>query len=493
MRKLLLATVAALGASMGAATVADAQTGSPEPGTVTVRLNGRFRFWGGVVADRDVNNNAAGTPSGNFDANGNGIGTNSSGTNKQSSYGFGNYARLYPGFDGVAANGLKYGASLEIRQDNGVGAGGGTYGSISGRNANRASLYFKREFGYIGTDQLGTIRLGTTDQPTSLYMTGNFENFNDGGFNGDIGGLAAQNTQLTWPFADVGSYYTTTKAIYLSPQLYGFDFGVSYEPNTGGAALLDACNTSNGGLSSTNFVNSAGVFTQAQGANAQGVSGPGCDRLSSSPVGGESARRKNTVDVLLRYRGTFGAFGIAATGAYVGGGHVLDNSGTPFNNNPLAAGGARPNYDGLSVGDFGLAVTYGGFSVGGKYQFGRYNGQMGVLVPKGLPDSEAAIVGVSYTFGPAIIGAHYLYNRSAGDVNNAFFGRQRTEQGIAAGGTYSLAPGLSLFASYLYGERKQNGYNFITGQGVSGGSAAGNPYANKVSSQIFAVGTGFSW
>ena len=171
---------------------------------------------------------------------------------------------------------------------------------------------------------------------------------------------------------------------------------------------------------------------------------------------------------------------------------MLDNSGTPFNNNPLATGGARPNYDGLSVGDFGLALTYGGLSVGGKYQFGRYNGQMGVLVPKGLPDSEAALVGISYTFGPAIVGAHYIYNKSAGDVNNAFFGRQRTEQGIAAGATYSLAPGLSLFASYLYGERKQNGYNFITGQGVSG-SAAGNPFANKITSQVFAVGTGFSW
>ena len=44
MRKLLLASVAALGASMGVAAVADAQTASPDPGTVTVRLNGRFRF-----------------------------------------------------------------------------------------------------------------------------------------------------------------------------------------------------------------------------------------------------------------------------------------------------------------------------------------------------------------------------------------------------------------------------------------------------------------
>ena len=42
MRKLLLASVAALGASMGLAAVADAQTASPAPGTVTVRLKRPF-------------------------------------------------------------------------------------------------------------------------------------------------------------------------------------------------------------------------------------------------------------------------------------------------------------------------------------------------------------------------------------------------------------------------------------------------------------------
>lgn len=487
MRKLLLATVAALGASMGAAAVADAQTASPEPGTVTVRLNGKFRFYGGIISDRDVNNNAAGSATGTVNAAGQGTLT---GTNKQSSFMFGNYGRLYPGFDGVSANGLKYGASFEIRQDQASGAGGGIYGSVSGQSRARAGLYFRREWGYIGTDQIGTIRLGSTDQPSSLYMTGNFENFNDGGLNGDVGALAAANTQITWPFADVGNYYTTTKAIYLSPQLYGFDFGVSFEPGTGNLNISDSCNAANS--LGTNFVNSSGTFTTAGGASGQGVSGPGCDRLSSSPINGESARRKDTVDALLRYRGTFGAFGIAATGGYIGGGHVLDNSGIAFNNNPLAAGGARPNYDGLNIGDFGLAVTYGGFSIGGKYQFGRFNGQFG-LAPKGLPDGEAALAGFSYTFGPAILGAHYVYYKSAGDTGNAYFGRQRTEQGLAAGATYSLAPGLSLFASYLYNERKQNGYNFITGQGVTAASPGGNPYSNKITSQVFAVGTGFSW
>ncbi|WP_375488953.1 hypothetical protein [uncultured Mycobacterium sp.] len=172
MRKLLLATVAALGASMGVATVADAQTASPAPGTVAVRLNGRFRFYGGIVADRDANNNAAGNssalPNPTGTVNVAGVGA-LPGTNKQSSYGFGNYARLFPGFDGVAANGLRYGASLEIRQDNNVGAGGGTYGGVGGANRTRSLLFFRREWGYIGTDQLGTIRLGSTDQPSSLY------------------------------------------------------------------------------------------------------------------------------------------------------------------------------------------------------------------------------------------------------------------------------------------------------------------------------------
>ena len=257
MRKLLLATVAVLGASMGVATVADAQT-FPTPGTVTVRLNGRFRFYGAILSDRQADNNASGTATGLQNAAGQGT---ANGTAKQSNYTFGNYARLYPGFDGVAANGLKYGASLEIRQDQVSGAGGGSFGGISQQNRARAGLYFRREWGYIGTDQLGTIRLGSTDQPSSLYMTGNFENFNDGGLNGDVPALLSPNLTVTWPFADVGNYYTTTKAVYLSPQLYGLDFGVSYEPNTGNVSVNNNCGT--GSPVGTNFVNANGAFTAA--------------------------------------------------------------------------------------------------------------------------------------------------------------------------------------------------------------------------------------
>ena len=492
MRKLLLATVAVLGASMGVSAVADAQTASPAPGTVTVRLNGRFRFYGYAAYDRDVDNNAAGSATGTVNAAGTGTLT---GQNKQANFGFFEYARLFPGFDGVATNGLKYGASLEIRQDQASGAGGGVFGSISQQNRARAALYFRREWGYFGTDQLGTVRFGTVDGPLGLFLTGNYENFDGGGINGDVPGITSQIA--TWPFADVGNYYATNKVVYLSPQFFGFDAGVSFEPSTANFSGGNNCNASS--PLGNNFVNTAGAFTAASGANSSSSSGPGCDRLSSSPVAGESARRRNTFEGALRYRGTFGGFGIAASAGYIGGSNVKDNQtvggvggAVPFNPNPVL-GPVRNQFEGLSVGDFGLALTYGGLSVGGHYMYGRINGQWGLTV-KGVPSSEAWLAGASYTIGPVVFGAHYLNYKTPGDIPNATQGRLRLEQGVAAGATYALAPGVSLFASYVFSERRQNGYNFVTGQsGVSAANPGGNAFSNKVTSNLFGVGTSLSW
>ncbi len=138
MRKLLLAGVAVLGGwagvgVAGAQTFTDTagQTALPAPGTVTVRLNGRLTFYAAVISDRDVDNNASGTATGTVNA-ATGQGT-ASGRNKQATYTFGDFARLYPGFDGVAANGLKYGASLEIRQDQVSGAGGASTAQSASR------------------------------------------------------------------------------------------------------------------------------------------------------------------------------------------------------------------------------------------------------------------------------------------------------------------------------------------------------------------------
>ncbi len=502
MRKLLLASVAVLGASMGIADTAFAQdavdyTGQsfPTPGTVTVRLNGRFRFYAAAInngAARTSNfasgaANAAVTPvSATGTAAPIALTTSNQGTNKLSGYGVMDYARLYPGFDGVATNGLKYGASLEIRQDNNFGAGGGFSGSISGQSRTRNALYLRREWGYIGTDQFGTIRVGSSDNPASLYLTGTFENFNDGGLNGDLPALLPGNMQINYPFASVGNVYSTTKVVYLSPQIFGVDFGVSFEPTTanGGEDNASGCGPTA----------SAGAFSAA----GQSVATPGCDNLSSTSTA-DYQRRKNTYEALLRYRGTFGPVGLAATASYTGSGRVLDSGVPGSTTNPQ-----RARLEDLSVGDFGVAATISGVSFGGNYQFGRYNvpggGGYGGLVARGQPNASAFIIGTSYTIGPVIVGAHYLKsisqgdqqtatNRNANGVPNALgsvIGGQRAETGFAAGGTYSLAPGLSLFASYIYEQRKQNGYNFITGQ-------SNNANNNKVNGQVFAIGTSFAW
>ncbi len=527
MRKLLLATVAALGASMGVATYADAQIvdntdgqSFPTPGTITVRLNGRFRFYAGVYDAGDARStfvpNTGGTPAtiaagslAGTAASGAATNNTTAGINKISNYSTLSYARLYPGFDGVAANGLKYGASLEIRQDNNAPAGGGALGSITGNSRAEGALYLRREWGYIGTDKFGTLRLGSSDQPTSLYLTGTFETFDDGGLDGDLPSFLPGAVQTVFPFADQGNLYTTNKIVYVSPQFYGVDFGVSFEPNTSNVG-----NNNGAGCSPTAAPGQ--VFT-----SGTGVATAGCDALSSTSTG-DIARRKDLYEGLVRYRGTFGPVGIAATASYDGSGRVLDSGLAPVNGVVNPTNPKRYALEDLSLGDFGLVLTYGGLSIGGNYQVGRYNAQagggFGALIAKGQPNASALIVGSTYTIGPIIFGAHYMRSFSEGDqatatgfnpangvrlpttgTSGAVTGGQRLEQGVAAGATYSLAPGVALYASYIWEKRRQTGYDFLTGgqNGVVGSTlAAANGVkgvGNKTDASVFALGTSFAW
>jgi hypothetical protein len=482
MRKLLLATVAVLGAGIGIAETAQAQD-FPNPGEVTVRLNGRFRFYASINDQQDADNN--------LQQNGtNGL-TPQTGTNKLANYMFSDYTRLYPGFDGVAANGLKYGASVEIRTDNNVGAGGGQYGGEYNSARAQNSLWLFREWGYIGSDKVGTLRVGETDQVTSLYATGTFENFNDGGWNGDVAFTLPGNLIPAYPFLDSANLIPINRAVYLSPQLYGFDFGVSFAPSsTGGGGVGNNC----GGVNweNTNFTNPAGGVAGlpgstigALGANAQSIAGPGCNALSATPTA-DYARPRNIWDALLRYRGSFGAFGVAATAGYLGSGTVSGNGGG-------AAQATR--YNGYGIGDFGLAVTYGGLSVGGHYTYGQINGGGDALNPtNGRPES-AWLAGASYTIGPVIVGASYFSVDSTGDINQSVLGSQLHEVGFNAGGTYSVAPGLALFLDLEYGERRQNGFNFIAGTDSTSSATgyASNLLHNKVTTQLISIGTSFAW
>ena len=486
-------------------------TTQPEDGQVIVRLNGRFRFYGGLFDDQELNRTATATTT-TITPTTEIIGgkpvvvgvyktSTSESHNKQDTFGFIEYVRLYPGFDGRTAGGLKYGASIELRQDNTVTPGGGTGGSISSVDTQRGNLYVRREWGYLGTDDLGTLRFGTIDDVSSLYLTGVLENFNDGGWNGDVRYGLASNAQLRWPFPDDGSAYETNKIVYLSPKIAGFDFGVSFEPSTAGANIDD------GNCAAANSSNTVAV-TGGGTAPAALTSIVGCDRLESSTTAVDSGRRKDTIDALLRYRHAFDfGLGLAATASYTGGGHV-DYIG-PY----VVASGkefVRPvTYNGLSVGDFGIALTYAGLLVGGNYQFGRFSNafasgasQSFSLQPVGAKPASAWTGGASYTFGPAILGASWVETDSAGAYSYSAATTaaasavtkglgQRHEEGLNAGGTLKVAPGLGVFLTYLWDERKQAGYDFVN-SAIDAGTADATAN-NKIRAQALTLGTSLTW
>ena len=476
MRKLLLASAAMLSASLGLADLAhaqafnqasmdqsgmdDGQAATPAPGTISVRLNGRFRFYAGYFDDKDYRGQTA---------------TN---TTKQNTYGFAEYARLYPGFDGVASNGLKYGAALEIRQDNTVAAGGGVNGSPSQADRGQGTLYLRRAFGYLGANKFGTLRFGATDSPSSLYLTGTVENFDAGGWNGDVYYQLAGNSQLNYPFADVGNFYSTSKVVYLSPQFMGFDFGASWEPNTNNSNIDDGnCGSANTANTSTQTTSTGSTVTipLANGAVYGTDAGVGCARTSSTNVAGETSRRVNTTDVLLRYRGTFGPVGLAATGSYIHSGNVKYNGQATLT--------AAQRFSGLDMFDTGVAVTYAGFSLQGNFQRGRYTGQF-ALDTQGGAVGSAWVAGATYTVGPLIFGGSWIDYTYQGNLAQTGISQAR-DQGAAAGATYALAPGVSLFLSYIWDQRKQGGVNIATNT-VS-------PTGNKLRAQALALGTGLSW
>lgn len=425
MRKLLLATTAALGATVGIAGGANAGTltpnaPNPAPGSITVTFNAVVEAF--VFSESDTAKVRAESAPG--------------GGTKSTSYGIGTYSRLFPSFDGVLANGLKYGASAELRHRSGVvsqpnGAGPGVSTALSGT---QAVFYNQREFLYIGADRFGKVIVGSAVQPTELFQTGNPANFNTGGWDGDLPGVFGSG--LGYYIDDDND--TANKIIYVSPQFAGFDFGASYEPN--------------------NFGRDFG--------------GPGGARVSSGNSSPQFGSRRSTADGAVRYQGSFGPFGVKANvgGSY--GGTVRSSViGTPNRRDFEFVGG-------------GLAVTYAGFEVDGHIDSGVYGRDFNP-VNRGAKGTTAYVVGGSYTFGPVIVGASYYgYNTGENKDGVNAIGTNHA-YGIAAGGTYTLAPGASVFLEYLYGHQKNNGYDLLN-------SAPGRQN-NKVQSQGIGLGTAFKF
>ena len=433
MRKILLATSVLIGASVSIAGIANAGTltpnaPNPAPGSITVTLNALVEAF--TFAGTDSGNN--GGPSGI----------------KRQNYGIASYARLYPSFDGVLANGIKYGGSLEIRQNSGTSNANGPASGDSFGTA--GTFYAQREFIYIGADKFGKISLGTPVQPSELFQTGNEVAFNDGGWDGDLPGFF-NGGGLKYMIDDDRD--TAEKIVYVSPQYHGVDFGVSFEPNGG---------------SVNNFFNQ----------------GPA--RISSGPASAINVnRRQNTVDAAIRYQAAFGPIGFKANGAASYGAAIRSTTGAVGGVVGTGLGGDGPSARDFSLYGGGAAITFAGFEVGAHVDTGIYGDDLG-SISRGATGTTAYIGGGQYTVGPVVVGANY-YGYNSGQYKS-FGGGEQQAWGIAAGGTYTLAPGASIFLDYLFGQQHARGVD-LTGFN----SEVASNIHNKVRAEGVGLGAAFKW
>jgi predicted porin len=294
--------------------------------------------------------------------------------------------------DGIAANGMRYGAMFELQMDN-VAGGSGT------------AVDYDELYGFV-KGSWGELRFGQEDhaanlmqvrRPGTLWM-GSDDAWDEFTVQSGTFGSA------TYIMSGITDGSDATKLIYLSPQFMGFDVGASYAPNSGEGERTQL------GASTTEFQR---------------------DRTNT----------ENQISAALRYRGTFGDVGVQAAMT----GYWADAAALSANGAPLAA---KPqNIDAYLAG---LVFRAYGFQVGGEYAWGKYNTTVGngALNP-GLDGSSHWLLGAVYTIGAFSVGAQY--GQGTQDNGTSTTGAKlddRTQTYLGVGVSYVLAPGMTLFANY---------------------------------------------
>lgn len=402
MRKILLGTTAVVGAALLGSASAQAQQAP------TLRIGGYFEFNVGYVNDTMDRTQLVpvtttiGAP------------TNAFGTAVPGTPGIGNRRRdrwdfrqgdteIHLFVTGKAANGLSYGFTMELQFDN--------FNGTNNAGSSGTLVDTDEAYAFISSPTLGTLRLGDEDSAASLMQTRA----------PTVTGLGPDNMwdefvartpdgEAPYLLSGINDGSDSTKIIYLSPQFFGFDFGVSFAPN---------------GREGEGYTS---VFSPASsGTGSQSPTG----RLQRDP--NDSIR--NELSYAIRYRGSFSGVGIAATF----GGMRADPAA------PALQSAAQTLQD-ITAYHAGLNLTAFGFTVGGEYVWGKYGGaSVGrTAIRQGLGNSNQYVLGVTYTAGQIAVGAFY----GQGERDQGLLAdRKQTVWGVGA--AYTLAPGLELVASYV--------------------------------------------
>lgn len=391
MRKLLLATTAVVATAFIAPTamaqdpagmVMPTRMAGANTNALGVRLGGFFEFRTYSIND-DNDRNAV---------------TNAAGNRRfgRQPVDFQNELELNVFIDGKASNGMTYGAVFEFQMD-------------GNQTLTANAVNMDEAYAFISHPTFGTVRFGAEDSAASIMQVRaptiqgtSVSDFFDEAFirQSSITGMNDGND--------------ATKIIYLSPQFFGFDFGLSYAPNPGEGE----------GQGETGGTAPAGVFTRDR------------DRLN----------QRNEVTAALRYRGVFGPVGLSLSAV----GQQID-SNARYGGAPNVAGGQLRSR--ITAYSAGAQVAAYGFTIGGEYTFGDYrvsnagNQATGrVAQDRGDDATTQFVIGVTYNVPGTPLALGAFYGRVDSDINGT--GPKYRQEGYGFGLAYTLAPGLVTYASY---------------------------------------------
>ena len=410
---------------------------TPTTSGLVVRLGGFFDFSMGNVSDSSdgawFRNNMAPVSFSSGIANTAGVITNAKGRQRND---FRNEAEFNIYVDGVAANGMRYGAVFELQMDNTTVPAGQTSGT---------GLDYDELYGFM-KGSWGEFRFGNEDSAASLMQVRRPSVLWMGTDDAWDEFVVNQPGGSPYIMSGVNDGNDATKLIYLSPQLMGFDAGISYAANNfEGEQIFNPSLTNQYQRDFTNLTN------QVTGA--------------------------------LRYRGTFGGVGLQTSFvAAFADAPTLTAAGQSLTNKP----------QNVTAYSAGLVLRAYGFAVGGEYTWGNYNGSSAgnAALAKGLDGSNHWVGSGTYTIGAVSLGAMYGKGTQDNGTASGQLGQtmgaaleDREQTYLGFGVAYILAPGMTLFANYNQVQDKNiplNGASVNsagTGMIAAGSAAAGTTLA----------------
>lgn len=381
MRKILLGTTAVVGLAIaapaafaqgiapGSGTQGQTLTAAPTPaalagaGGLTVRLGGYFEFSAANI--QDDNDRAARLGAAHGKA--------------RQRTDFRNDMELNVFVDGKAANGMAYGAVLEMQADNQTNTG----------------VDFDEMYGFM-KGSWGEFRFGQEDSAASLMVV-------RAPGAGALGGDAVWDEFVSNQGLFSSPYITSgindgndaTKVVYLSPQFAGFDVGFSYAPNSGEGERVD---TQRDRLGLENEISAALRYRGTFGGVGLQA---GASAMFADPQAKTPAAEFESVSAYF-----FGAQ-VAAYGFAVGGEYAFGR----YNGSSVGRTAIRKGLDDSSHWLAGLTYTMGSVVMGAVYGNGTQDNG-GTLKDR---DHTVWGVGVLYNLAPGL-GLYAAYN-SISDEN----------------------------------------------------------------------------